>query len=46
MKTESKAKKTFVKPAVKKHTAIAQIAGSGYGNCVYAALWNGTTYYH
>ena len=43
MKTEIKARKAFVKPEVKKHKAIAVIAGSG--SCVYASSVSGVTYY-
>jgi hypothetical protein len=46
MKSENKAKKAFVKPEVKKHKAIAAIAGSGDSGCVYSSSMNGLTYYH
>ncbi len=38
MSPKSKAKKSFVKPEVTKHKAIAVIAGSGKNNdCIYSA---------
>ncbi len=47
MKPEKKARKAFVKPEVKKHQAIASIAGSGSGaDCLYSSNTVGGVYYH